>query len=99
MASSLRGRKVLFERPGPWGMRVAEDERDHDGGDVVGGEEVPWCKGSHVIEGVLTILFNTMQNLPDNLLTRVVSDVILPEHLLVLCNHACSSVRYALISL
>ena len=86
---SDRSRQPLFERPEPWGLISVDDKRDHR-------SEVAheWCKENHVIEGVLTILFNTMQNLPDNLLTMVVSEIILPEYLFVLCNHVCSSVRY-----
>ena len=78
--------KTLFERPAPWGLNVDGDNDTIDGND--------WNGGSHVIEGILNILFTTLQNLPDNLLTRVVGEIILPEYLLVLCNHISSSVRF-----
>ena len=75
--------KTLFERSSPWGLNVGNN---NDAGDN-------WNGGSHVIDGVLNILFTTLQNLPDSLLTKVVGEIILPEYLLVLCNHLSPSVR------
>lgn len=46
-----------------------------------------------MIEGVLNILFNVMQNLPDPAVIKVVNEIVLPEYILVLCNHDCANVR------
>jgi hypothetical protein len=65
------GRKTVFEKPSPWGLDAAGTDDDADG-----------C--SNVIDGVLNILFNTLQVL------KLLAIIILPIIIMIYVQYTCN---------
>ncbi len=78
----------VFEYPAPWGGQ----EDQGDGGPV---RLLQGHPPSTAIEGILTILYGAMLNMPDTSITTVMTSVIFPEYILILINHPSDGVRYA----
>ncbi len=75
----------VLEHPGQWGEVVEEKV------EFVKIPKMSTCE--EIICGLLKILGGLLQNLPDATVPHVVREIILPEHLLILCNHPSDGVR------
>ncbi len=75
----------VLEHPGKWGKEetIVKDEVASPSMDM----------SEKIICGLLDIMSGLLQNLPDAAVPHVTGEVVLPEHLLVLCNHPSDAVR------